>query len=104
MRIARYALALAALLPVPVTAAPEAQQPGIAPSNCAPAQAALTELRQRFDERPFWIGNLADGSSVVITRASNGKSWTLLAVGGGRDAMACMIAEGKAPIAGAATE
>lgn len=67
-----------------------------ATAQCAPASVALAGLKSQYGEVPFWIGNDGDGGSMMLTRAPDGKSWTLLAIGldDSGSAKACMVAAG----------
>jgi hypothetical protein len=75
-------------------------------AQCAPAAEALAVLKSRYDEVPFWIGGEGDGSSMILTRAPSGKSWTLLAIGldDAGSAEACMVAAGAGTPKGEPTQ
>jgi hypothetical protein len=69
-----------------------------AAAQCVPAADALASLKSRYGEVPFFIGNDADGSGVIVTQRPDDGSWTLLAISAGEGGvtMACMIGAGVA--------
>ena len=101
--LGRVCTVLAAMsVAIPMAMASDAAPTPILPrsrisAQCAHADAVLAQLRGRYGEIPFWIGNTGGSSgNIVLTRRRDGGSWTLLAIGVDPDgvALACMISAG----------
>jgi hypothetical protein len=80
MRLAAFILAL------------WAATPAMAQQQCAPREAALALLADRFNESRVGMG-VANGSMVVEVFASESGSWTITVTR--PDAITCMIASGE---------
>lgn len=50
-----------------------------APATCAMTTEALAVLASRYNERPFWVGIMSDGSTILtLTASPDGRTWTAL--------------------------
>jgi hypothetical protein len=61
--------------------------------RCAPWPEWEAILAERWGEAPAWVGLAPDGRQMMLTRAADGTTWTLLVLGPGG---ACLIADGIA--------
>lgn len=64
------------------------------PAICALTDDALAALATRYDERPFWVGIMSDGQSVMtLTASPDGATWTALI--SATNGQSCMAAVGR---------
>jgi len=63
---------------------------------CAPLSKALEFLKTNMGESPTWMGNSAQGYSIMVTESDHG-TWTVLLIrqlpGAPSSAIACILAD-----------
>jgi hypothetical protein len=82
-------------LPAAVSAAFLFVAPAVAQTACGPLEAALEVFRARHGEVPSVTMRDAGGRRLILLANPETRSWSLLVLPAGSEAIACLVAKGN---------